>query len=63
MIMLTGDQVLTAQAVAKQIGIITLKTNQDLKELGYQSEQALQKANAVIIHGDMIIKAFEDGYD
>ena len=63
MIMITGDQVPTAQAVAKQIGIITLKTNQELKELGYRSEQALQKANAVVIHGDMIVKAFEDGDD
>jgi sodium/potassium-transporting ATPase subunit alpha len=60
-IMVTGDQPPTAAAIAKQIGIITLKTNEDLKEMGYSPEEALQKANAVVIHGDMIVKAFEDG--
>lgn len=31
-IMVTGDQPPTASAIAKQIGIIRLKTNEDLKE-------------------------------
>ncbi len=31
-IMVTGDQPPTAAAIAKQIGIINLKTNEDLKE-------------------------------
>jgi sodium/potassium-transporting ATPase subunit alpha len=31
-IMVTGDQPPTAAAIAKQIGIIRLKTNEDLKE-------------------------------
>ena len=31
-IMVTGDQPPTAAAIAKQIGIISLKTNEDLKE-------------------------------
>ena len=62
-IMVTGDQPPTAGAIAKQIGIITKKTNEDYKEEGYTPQEALKKANAVIIHGDMIIKAFEDGYD
>ena len=56
--MVTGDQTLTAQAIAKQIGIITLKTNLDLKELGYSTQEALHKANAIVIHGDMILNAF-----
>ena len=59
--MVTGDQPPTAAAIAKQIGIITLKTNEDLKEVGYSPDEALQKANAIVIHGDMIVKAFEDG--
>jgi sodium/potassium-transporting ATPase subunit alpha len=60
-IMVTGDQPPTAGAIAKQIGIINLKTNEDLKEVGYSPEEALQKANAIVIHGDMIVRAYEDG--
>jgi sodium/potassium-transporting ATPase subunit alpha len=59
--MVTGDQPPTAAAIAKQIGIIRLKTNEDLKEEGYTAEEALKKANAIVIHGDMITKAFEEG--
>lgn len=51
--MVTGDQPPTAAAIAKQIGIIRLKTNEDEEE-GYTAEEALKKANAIVIHGDMI---------
>lgn len=60
-IMVTGDQPPTAAAIAKQIGIIRLKTNEDLKEEGYSAQEALKKANAIVIHGDMITKAYEEG--
>lgn len=60
-IMVTGDQPPTAAAIAKQIGIISLKTNEDLKEEGYTAQEALKKANAIVIHGDMITKAYEEG--
>lgn len=58
--MVTGDQPPTAAAIAKQIGIITLKTNEDLKEEGYDSKEALRLARAIVIHGDMITKAYEE---
>ena len=60
-IMVTGDQPPTAAAIAKQIGIITMKTNEDLKEEGFGPEEALQRAQAIVIHGDMIVKAYENG--
>jgi len=40
-IMVTGDQPPTAAAIAKQIGIISLRTNEDLKEEGYSASEAL----------------------
>ena len=59
-IMVTGDQPPTAAAIAKQVNIISLKTNEDYKEEGYSSAEALEKARAIVIHGDMIAKAFEE---
>jgi sodium/potassium-transporting ATPase subunit alpha len=58
-IMVTGDQPPTAAAIAKQVNIISLKTNEDYKEEGYSPAEALEKAQAIVIHGDMIVKAFE----
>jgi sodium/potassium-transporting ATPase subunit alpha len=60
-IMVTGDQPPTAAAIAKQIGIVTMKTNEDLKEEGFTAEEALERAKAIVIHGDMIVKAYENG--
>lgn len=40
-IMVTGDQPPTAAAIAKQIGIITMKTNEDLKEEGFDEDEAI----------------------
>ena len=62
-IMVTGDQPPTAAAIAKQIGIITRKTSEDFKEEGFSQMESLQKANAIVIHGDLITKAFEEGED
>ena len=59
-IMVTGDQPPTAAAIAKQVNIINMKTNEDYKEEGYSSAEALEKAQAIVIHGDMIVKAFEE---
>jgi len=59
-IMVTGDQPPTAAAIAKQVNIISLKTNEDYKEEGFSAAEALEKAQAIVIHGDMIVKAFEE---
>jgi sodium/potassium-transporting ATPase subunit alpha len=37
-VMVTGDQPPTAAAIAKQIGIITMRTNEDLKEEGFSAQ-------------------------
>jgi len=56
-IMVTGDQPPTAGAIAKQIGIITGKTVDDLLEENPNMEydEAFRIAPAIVIHGDMIV--------
>lgn len=54
--MVTGDQPLTAAAIAKKVGIIqeNEKTwiNVDLVEEGMSPEEAYDRCNAIVIHGD-----------
>ena len=50
---------MTACAIAKQIGIITRKTPEDLMDENpsLTAEQAFEQAEAIVIHGDRILKA------
>ncbi|CAG9330062.1 unnamed protein product [Blepharisma stoltei] len=57
-IMVTGDQPLTAAAIARQVHIITqAKTVNDYVEEGMDWEKALELSDAIVIHGDMLTKA------
>ena len=59
--MVTGDQPLTAAAIAKQVNIITEKTVDEVAaEEGIDWEDAYPKANAIVIHGERITKAMEE---
>ncbi|KAM3146830.1 hypothetical protein pb186bvf_000984 [Paramecium bursaria] len=56
-IMVTGDQPVTAAAIAKQCNIITEKTvNEIAEEEGITFEEAMHRSNAIVIHGDMITR-------
>ena len=57
-IMVTGDQPVTAAAIAKKVNIISKgsKVNVDLMENGLDENQALQECDAVVIHGDELAK-------
>ncbi|CAD8072686.1 unnamed protein product [Paramecium sonneborni] len=61
-IMVTGDQPPTAGAIAKQIGIITGKTVDDLldENPSMSYEDAFRIAPAIVIHGDLIVQALEE---
>ena len=62
-IMVTGDQQLTAASIAKQIGIFEDKSSMDIfeEEEGITYEQAIERAEAIVINGDMLTKvAIED---
>lgn len=57
-IMVTGDQPVTALAIAKQCNIITKKTvNEYAEELGISFEEAFHMSNSVVIHGELLLKA------
>ena len=57
-IMVTGDQPITAAAIARKCNIITSKTaNQLAEELGCHFEDVLDEVDALVIHGDELAKA------
>ena len=57
-IMVTGDQPVTAAAIAKKVNIITLgsKVNVDMVEQGMSEEEAMEKWDAIVIHGDELAR-------
>ena len=59
-IMVTGDQPVTAAAIAKKINIITpgSKVNVDMVEQGMDAETAMEKCDAIVIHGDELAKRY-----
>ena len=57
-IMVTGDQQLTAASIAKKIGIFEGKTSVDLQEeTGMPYDLAVEQSEAIVINGDMLTKA------
>ena len=57
-IMVTGDQPETAKAIAHKCHIITnlKKEYHNMIEDGYTPEAAMNEANAIVIHGDLLAK-------
>jgi sodium/potassium-transporting ATPase subunit alpha len=63
-VMVTGDQPVTATAIARQCNIITEKTaNEIADEEDISLDEASKKSNAIVIHGDLLTKiiAEEEG--
>ena len=59
--MVTGDQQLTAAAIAKQIGIFEDETSVELQErVGCSYDEAVEKARAIVVNGDMLTKAYQE---
>lgn len=57
-IMVTGDHQLTAAAISRQIGIFESENNLEMAErLGISKEEATEKAEAIVINGDMLTAA------
>ena len=55
--MVTGDQPVTATAIARQCNIILEKTaNEIAEEEGISFEEATKKSNSIVIHGDRLTK-------
>ena len=60
-IMVTGDQQLTAAAIAKQIGIFETETSVDFQEkFGGSYEEAVEKSQAIVINGEMLAQAYQE---
>ena len=60
-IMVTGDQQLTAAAIAKDIGIFEDETSVELQErLKCSYDEAVEKARAIVVNGEMLTKAIEE---
>jgi sodium/potassium-transporting ATPase subunit alpha len=57
-IMVTGDQPVTAAAIAKKVNIITKhsKVNVDMVENGMDEEQAERECDAIVVHGDELAR-------
>jgi sodium/potassium-transporting ATPase subunit alpha len=54
-IMVTGDQPITAASIAKQVTIFTKKTSVDLQEEeGLDIDEAERRADSVCVHGDRL---------
>ena len=55
--MVTGDQPVTAAAIARQVNIIIDRTaNEIAEEDGISFEDACKQSDAVVIHGDRLTK-------
>jgi sodium/potassium-transporting ATPase subunit alpha len=61
-IMVTGDQPVTAASIAKQCNIITEESVNEIAErTGRSFEECFTESNAIVIHGDMLTEmALED---
>ena len=61
-IMVTGDQPVTAASIAKQCNIITEETVNEIAErTGRSKEECFGESNAIVVHGDELTQmALED---